>query len=184
MRGRISLPSMWMMWQFSADDGRDGGQQIYGARQSIALGSGWDLVGPSHDGRDSHATFPTGPLPFSKWSSVYLHGPIAQPWAIIAGEDDERILVEFQFLQVSRIRPTLQSTSATTSAKSPVQFCLETIRRQTKGRGPSNAEDRERRVVFVLSYELDRLFGIPFGQLRLIIARDLGVDDGVVFDQG
>ncbi len=71
-------------------------QEVHGRGEFAAGLACRDFAGPAHQARDSMAAFPGRSLSFAKRPGGASMIAVGEPGAIVAGEDDDRILGEFQ----------------------------------------------------------------------------------------
>ncbi len=90
----MSKPSIVCSGGLSADAGRDRGQQVHGHCRLAADSAGGDHAWQAGYERLANATFPAGALAFAQWSGRAGMLAVAEPGAIVAGENDERSLVK------------------------------------------------------------------------------------------
>ncbi len=77
----------------------DGRKQVNRHQHRVAGFAGGNFPGPAHDARHAGAAFPTSALAFAQWRGGARVVAVAEPRAVVAGEDDQGIIFELVLLE-------------------------------------------------------------------------------------
>ena len=79
-------------WRRGADELGQRGQEVDGHDHGVADCAGGQPVGPAHQAGDANTSFPDCAFAFSERTGASGVGAITQPWTIVTGEDNQRVL--------------------------------------------------------------------------------------------
>jgi hypothetical protein len=76
-----------------------GGQKIDRASDGIDAGVRRNLSRPPGNCRLAHPAFPGASLTTTQWTGATAIGALDEPWSVVAGENDESIFGQIEFVQ-------------------------------------------------------------------------------------
>ncbi len=171
-------------------------------REDVACGGNFaadgacrDFAGPAHDGRHAHASLPcTEFRPSERQCRAAVVAELEMPWAIVAGEDDDRIVIDAGFSQRFQ---NLADRVINLFDRADVRFLwilrVKLVRHKKRDVGHGVWHVEKEWFALVAADELLRLLGVAFDDRVLIhrafdhfgVAKQRDVPRGdVAFDPG
>ena len=167
-----------------ARDLREGRQQVDGRGQLVADRSGGRRPRPPHDARHALPAFEGGSLAFAKTARRAGVVAVVDPRPVVRSEHDDRIggrAALFQRLEHFAHAPV--DLHHHVAVQSLLAFALELVRDEERHVRHGVGQVEEERAFGPACDEVDGMFRVPGGELRLVRGRDRRVDDLAPFVQ-